>query len=138
MVLCCRANLDDAAIFRLNQLVRNGTADINCFDLQKRTPLVLLCAYNKGESFMQAFEILLERPDIDLNGKGRDALDLICSRHDARQAFAAIKRLIERGLDVRSDLTGRRSLCTSFSDGQEMLPILRFLIKHGLDVHASN
>ena len=139
LVLCSKRNLDDESISILSQLVTavGNKTDINCFDLQKRTPLILLSTCNTGESFMPAFEILMKRRDIDLV-KTRKALNLVCSKHNSRQhQFAAIQRLVERGFDVKDNIKARSSLCASFTDGRAMLPILRFLIQHGLDVHAT-
>lgn len=50
---------NDVDILRFNQLVGDKSVDINCLDAVNRTPLLLLCEFNQGESLCECVSNLL-------------------------------------------------------------------------------
>ena len=143
--LCHSQTLGDEGSEKLLQLIRDKELNVNCLDINGRTPLRLLCENNKGRNLfnlLDAVRALIDRGvvvDVKASDGSTALLALCACQHDHPDFMAVLRLLVEHGANVNSrDSQGRNALliiCTEhLSD--DLVDRIKFLIENQVDVNA--
>ena len=102
--MCQRSELNEDDLTRFDELVNGEEAvAVNCTAVRGRTPLMLLCRHNQSDSLDRCIEILLQRPDIDINQTDvfkESALVWLCVNSDSTKIVEMARLLISNGANV--------------------------------------
>jgi ankyrin repeat protein len=132
---------------RFIQLATDKDAlDINCTDAKDgaSTPLILLFLYNHSDSLDHCVEIILQRPDLEVNKTdkyGLNALMSLCQHSKSTKIVEIVKLLIEKGANVNQTnkygMNVLMWLCWH-SQSDKIAQVAQLLIENGIDVKKTD
>ena len=147
----CRCEaLDDAQLIRFRQLVEDEEeVDINCTDTTLSdeygfTPLIWLCALHQSDDLFVCVDLLLKRPDIEINQTGKgglNALMVLCLLSTSDQISKVAQLLIEKGIDVnQTNEDGWNALMhlCYHSKSDQIVEMVKLLIDNGINVNQTD
>ena len=141
--MCRCERLDEAQFVRFRQLVEDEEeVGINCCtDVYRSTPLISLCLNNHSDGLFDCVELLLQRPDIQINRTdvyGRNALMRLCVRSESDKIVEVAQFLIDSGIEINQTDEDRRNalmLLCLWSESDKILEVAQLLIAKGIGVH---
>ena len=110
--MCECEKLDEFQFVRFRQLVEDKEVDVNNTDWIGST-LILLCRKNQSDGLLDCVDLLLQRPDIQINQTNygeRNALMMLCWWSKSDQIVEVAQLLIVNGIDVhQTDDDGKKA-----------------------------
>jgi hypothetical protein len=109
MDLCSQKKLNRRQFDRLIELIQDRDVDIT-YTIKYKTPLLLLCQWNRSEHLYSILQILLKRDDLDINATslgGFNALMFLSRFYPGADLLDCAQLLIDRG--INAELKDRRT-----------------------------
>ena len=118
--------------------------DVNCTADGGRTPLMLLCRHNQCDSLDRCIEILLQRPDIDINQTDRfkeSALMWLCAYSKSTKIVEMAQLLISKRANVNqtnnSGVNALMLMC-GWSKNEKIVEVAQLLIDNDIYLHQTD
>jgi len=142
--LCSRFSFNPDEFKRFEELTMDFEVNVNCFDSNRRSPIILLTRHCKSERLVEYIETLLRRHCTDLTWQdcdGWDALISACYFYHNQHLVRVVRLLLSHGIDGKA-VTRRGSnalfaLCTVHTgEVPNVTDVVRALLDGGVEING--
>ncbi|XP_057374317.1 uncharacterized protein LOC130695214 [Daphnia carinata] len=139
----CQHNSSSSLINEVKHMIEVGHK-VNDKDKDGRNALHYLCRYNSSSDLRGAIQILIDNgiKVEEKTNEGWNALHFTCQNNSNSKLVEILSILIEKGVDVNEKTKSGESaidiLAKSEIDENLKSNVLRFLIRHGIQMHLDN